>query len=128
MAKSLKPKTSTPKPFPKEYEVDAQGKRLGRVASDIAMMLQGKRAPDYAPNQVGARVVVKNLKQLDLVPKKMNEKIYYRHTGYMGHLRKFTLGQKWEKSPEEVLREAVRRMLPKNFLNAQRLKNLIIVK
>jgi len=111
-----------------EYHVDAEGKRLGRLASDIAVMLQGKKATTYTPNQVGnTRVIVKNLKGLDLTPKKMEEKMYYRHTGYMGHLREFTLAQMWEKSPERVLREAVRRMLPKNFLNAKRLANLIVV-
>ncbi len=109
-----------------DYHIDAKKQRLGRMASRIATILQGKESPSYAPNQVAAvKVVVKNLKELDLSPKKMEQKIYYRHTGYMGHLKELTLEQMWAKDPKRVLREAVRRMLPKNFLNAKRLKNLI---
>jgi large subunit ribosomal protein L13 len=109
------------------YEIDAKNKRLGRLASEIALVLQGKKSVEYAPNRVAnVKVVVKNVKELDLALKKLTQKIYYRHTGYMGHLKKLTLAQMWERDPKRVVREAVRRMLPKNFLNARRLKNLII--
>ncbi|MBI2888409.1 MAG: 50S ribosomal protein L13 [Candidatus Liptonbacteria bacterium] len=109
-----------------DYHIDAKDRRLGRLASEIAVLLQGKKTPAYAPNQVGGtRVYVKNYKALEIAQKKMEQKIYYRHTGYMGHLRELTLSQMWAKDPKRVLREAVRRMLPKNFLNAKRLKNLI---
>jgi large subunit ribosomal protein L13 len=111
-----------------DYHIDANNKRLGRLASEIASMLQGKKTTAYAPNKVGdSRVYVKNYASLDISPKKFEQKIYYRHTGYMGHLKKLTLAQMWERDPKRVVREAVRRMLPRNFLTAKRLKNLMFV-
>ena len=111
-----------------DYHIDAKNKILGRVASEIAVILQGKKNPKYEPRLVGDdKVFVKNYKDIKLTGKKFKEKIYYRHTGYMGHLRKKTFEQVFGKDPKRVLREAVRRMLPKNFLNAKRLKNLIFI-
>ncbi|MBI2623560.1 MAG: 50S ribosomal protein L13 [Candidatus Liptonbacteria bacterium] len=111
-----------------DYHIDAKNQRLGRMASRIATLLQGKESPSYARNQVSAvKVIVKNVKELDLTPKKLEQKIYYRHTGYMGHLKELTLEQMWAKDPKRVVREAVRKMLPRNFLTSRRLKNLIFV-
>jgi large subunit ribosomal protein L13 len=111
-----------------DYHIDAKNKVLGRLASEIAVILQGKKSPNYKPNIVSAdRVFVKNYGDIKLTGGKFKNKIYYRHTGYMGHLKKKTFEQVFQKDPKRVLREAVRRMLPKNFLNQKRIKNLIFV-
>ena len=110
-----------------EYKIDAKNKKLGRLASDIALILQGKKNANYAPHLEGDdKVVVENVKDLSFTGNKFESKKYYRHTGYMGHLKSATLKERFEKSPEKVLRHAVERMLPKNFLQAKRLKRLII--
>lgn len=109
-----------------DYIIDAKNKKLGRLASEIALILQGKKSPKYHPRLAGEdRVILKNYKELDISEKKMKEKKYYRHSGYVGHLNVRTLEQKWKKDPKWVIREAVRKMLPKNKLNSRRLKNLI---
>lgn len=112
-----------------DYVIDAKGKALGRVASEVANILIGKKSPDYAPNKVSAdRAMVKNADKLMVTGKKWTERIYYRHTGYMGHLKETSLEQAFAKDPEKVLRETVKHMLPKNFLNSRRIKNLVFVK
>lgn len=111
-----------------DYHIDAKGKRLGRIASEVAGILQGKKNPDYDPKNVGTdRVLIKNVSGLTVSGRKFEEKLYHRHTGYMGHLRTKTFRQMMAADPKQVLREAVRRMLPKNFLNQKRIKNLIFV-
>jgi large subunit ribosomal protein L13 len=111
-----------------DYHIDAKNKILGRLASEIAVILQGKKSPNYKPNIVSNdRVFVKNYRDIKLTGDKFKNKIYYKHTGYMGHLKKKTFEQVFQKDPKRVLREAVRRMLPKNFLNQKRIKNLIFV-
>ena len=111
-----------------EYTIDAKGKRLGRVASEIALILQGKKQVSYDPKDIGTdRVLVKNCGAITVSGRKFTEKLYHRHTGYMGHLKTKTFRQAFEKDPKHVLREAVRRMLPKNFLNHKRIKNLVFV-
>lgn len=111
-----------------DHHIDATQKRLGRLASEIAIILQGKKSPSYAPNKVSSnRVLVSHVKNLTVGGNKTKEKIYYHHTGYMGHLKKKTFEQAFAKDPRWVLREAVRRMLPKNTLQAKRLKNLVFV-
>lgn len=109
-----------------EYHIDAKGKRLGRLASEIAVILQGKQSPAYNPRLEGSDTVyVKNYKEIEVTGKKLKDKIYYKHTGYMGHLRKKTYEQVVERDPRRALREAVRRMLPKNFLNQRRIQRLV---
>jgi large subunit ribosomal protein L13 len=111
-----------------DYHLDAKNKRLGRLASEIAIILQGKKNPAYEPRVPGAdRVFVKNYKEISVTGRKAKEKIYYRHTGYVGHLKARSFREAFLKDPKWVLREAVRRMLPKNSLNQRRLKNLIFV-
>jgi len=110
------------------YEIDAKGKVLGRLASEIALILQGKKSASYERNRVSDdKVYVRNIGGIVVTGNKAEQKIYYRHTGYVGHLKELTFRQKMEKDPRTVLREAVRRMLPKNFLNQKRMKNLIFV-
>jgi large subunit ribosomal protein L13 len=109
-----------------DYRIDAKQKRLGRLASEIALILQGKKSPAYAPHKIGDdRVIVENVADLTIGGAKETGKIYYRHTGYMGHLKEKTFEQMFAKDPKKVVREAVRRMLPKNFLNQKRLNNLL---
>jgi large subunit ribosomal protein L13 len=109
------------------HTIDATNQKLGRLASKIAHILQGKFHADYEPRLPGKdRVVVKNINKLVVTGRKATQKIYYRHTGYMGHLRKRTFKQFFEKFPKEVLRLSVQRMLPQNWLRDKRLKNLII--
>jgi large subunit ribosomal protein L13 len=111
-----------------DHVFDAKNKRLGRLASDIARILQGKHRPDYAQNAVTHdRVLVKNVRLVTVGGAKETDKIYYRHTGYMGHLKSKTYEQLFKRSPERLVREAVRRMLPKNFLNTRRLNRLVFI-
>jgi len=111
-----------------DYFVDVKGKKLGRVASEIAVILQGKKNPNYEPRLEGEdRVIIKNINGLQVSGEKISKKIYYRHTTQLGHLKKNSLKEVWDKrGAGEVLRLAVKRMLPQNRLNAKRLKRLII--
>jgi large subunit ribosomal protein L13 len=99
------------------YVVDATGQTLGRLASDIARVLRGKHKPSYTPNyDVGDFVVVINAGKLSFSGKQLSDKLYYRHSGYPGGLRKETLDQVLARHPERVLETAVRGMLPHNRL------------
>ena len=110
-----------------DYVIDATNQKLGRLASKIAYILQGKLSPSYERNVISKdRVTVKNIDKITVTGRKADQKIYYHHTGYMGHLRKKTYRQMFEKKPKEVLRIAVKRMLPKNWLADKRLNNLVI--
>lgn len=110
-----------------DYQLDAKNKPLGRLASEIAIILQGKKKTSYEPKKIGGdRVIVKNIKEIVLTGKKAAQKIYYRHSGPLGHLKEKKFANVFEKKPAFVLRRAVRLMLPKNRLAAKRLKNLII--
>lgn len=111
-----------------DYHINAQGKRLGRLATEAAKILQGKHKPDFQPNRVTEdRVVIENPGKIEVGGNKATDKMYYRHTGYMGHLKEWTYAEKFAKSPEKVIREAIRRMLPKNFLNARRMNQLTFI-
>lgn len=111
------------------HTIDAEKKPLGRLASEIAMYLQGKTSPSYSRNALGdANVIVKNVRKIAITGNKSLLKRYYRHTGYMGHLKSLTLAQVFERNPERVVREAVRGMLPKNSLNRKRLKHIVFEK
>lgn len=109
------------------YVVDAQGKVLGRLASRVAMVLRGKNKPNFTPHaDAGDFVVVLNAAQVLLTGRKLDQKFYYRHSGYMGGLKSATARQLLDKKPEEVLRRAVRGMLPKTSLGRHLLKKLKI--
>lgn len=111
-----------------EYHIDAKNKPLGRIASEIALILQGKKSAAYNPRLPGSdRVYLKNIQGLKMTGRKFREKKYHRHTGYVGHIKTRTFEQAFVKDPRRVVREAVRHMLPKNALNPQRLKNLIFI-
>jgi large subunit ribosomal protein L13 len=109
-----------------DYHIDAKGKILGRLASDVSLILQGKKSATYAPNKLGNdRAIVKNIGGIEVTGNKLVDKIYYHHTGRVGHLKELRLEEKMAKDPRAVLRQAVRKMLPKNFLNQKRMKNLV---
>jgi large subunit ribosomal protein L13 len=104
------------------YVVDADGQNLGRLAAVIAETLRGKRSPWYTPHcDTGDFVVVVNAEKISVTGRKREEKLYRRHTGYPGGLRTRTLGEELARRPEEVLRRAVRGMLPKNSLGRRQL-------
>jgi large subunit ribosomal protein L13 len=109
----------------KWWVVDAEGKNLGRLASEIAIVLRGKNKPQYTPHvDTGDFVVVVNAGKVAVTGNKLEGKIYYRHSGYPGGLRSRTLGEMLERRPNEVLRKAVKGMLPKNRLAAKQLTKL----
>ena len=110
-----------------DYLIDATNQKLGRLASHIASALQGKLSPEYDPRLLGAsRVIVRNAKQIAVTGMKYTEKVYYRHTGYMGHLREKRYRELFEVSPASVLRKAVENMLPRNRLRKVRMRRLTI--
>jgi len=107
------------------YVVDAEGKTLGRLATQIADALRGKRKPEYTPHvDTGDFVVVVNAEKVRVTGDKRAAKRYYRHSGYPGGMRSRTLGEMLERRPEEVIRLAVRGMLPRNRLGRKQLTKL----
>jgi large subunit ribosomal protein L13 len=109
------------------YVVDAEGKTLGRLATQIADVIRGKRKPTYTPHvDVGDFVVVVNAEKLVVTGNKREQKRYWRHSGYPGGIRSRTLGELMDRRPEEVLRRAVKGMLPRNRLARQQLTKLKI--
>ena len=105
--------------------VDAEGQNLGRLASVIAETLAGKRSPWYTRHcDTGDFVVVVNAEKVAVTGNKLRDKRYWRHSGYPGGIRSRTLGEQLERRPEEVLRKAVRGMLPKNSLGRAQLMKL----
>ena len=109
----------------KWYVVDAEGKVLGRLASEIATRLRGKHKPNFSSHMdVGEFIVVVNAEKVKLTGKKLEDKVYYRHSGYIGGLREQTAKEVLEKKPEELLRSAVKGMLSKNSLGREQFKKL----
>jgi large subunit ribosomal protein L13 len=107
------------------YLVDAEGQTLGRLATRIADTLRGKRKPVYTPHiDTGDFVVVVNAEKIAVTGKKRDEKIYYRHSGYPGGLRERTFAEEIDRRPTEVLRKAVKGMLPRNRLARRQLTKL----
>ena len=113
----------------REITIDAKDKKLGRLASEIAVKLLGKDQPHYAPNKVeDVRVEVVNANELALTEKKLGEKVYKHWSGYPGGLKSETAGSlKERRGIEELLRNAVYGMLPGNKLRKERMKRLVII-
>jgi len=108
-----------------ERIIDAEGRALGRVASDAARILMGKEDVDFAPNKVTkATVIIKNISKVKTDPKKMKSEKYYRHSGYIGNLKEQTMKEVWEKNPKEFFLTIVKRMLSSNSLTNSRLKRI----
>ncbi len=122
----MKTFTPTPQDIKREwYVVDAQDQVLGRIASQIAHRLRGKHKPEFAPHMDnGDFIVVVNAAQVKVTGKKLQDKKYYNYSGYIGGLRTRTLGEMLQRKPEDVIRIAVRGMLPKNRLGRALLKKL----
>jgi large subunit ribosomal protein L13 len=107
------------------YVVDAEGRTLGRLATRIADTLRGKLKPEYTPHcDVGDFVVVINAEKIHVTGRKREQKRYWRHSGYPGGIRSRTLGEQLERRPEEVIRHAVKGMLPRNRLARQQISKL----
>ena len=123
-------KTYTPKGDEIErrwFVVDASGQTLGRLASRVAVVLEGKHKPSYAPHiDTGDHVIVLNAARIEVTGDKRNAKTYARHSGYPGGFRQETLGDLLARRPEEAVRRAVKGMLPRNRLGAQQLRKLKI--
>ncbi len=109
----------------KWWLVDAEGKTLGRMASEIAKVLRGKNKPTFTPNvDTGDFVVVINPEKVLVKGRKSEQKIYFRHTGFFGGLKETSFKEMLEKKPENIIQEAVKGMLPKNKLSSQIIKKL----
>src|SRR5918992_1515223 len=107
------------------YLVDAEGQTLGRLATQIADTLRGKNKPQYTPHvDTGDFVVVVNAEKIHVTGKKLDDKIYYRHSGYPGGIKQRTLREQLDRRPTEVLRKAVKGMLPRNRLGRAQLTKL----
>lgn len=119
-------KTSNPVPAdPKWHLVDAEGQNLGRLAVEVARILRGKDRATFCPNVLcGDHVIVINSQKLEFHPTKHRRKIYFKHTGYLGHSKTLSLQQMIDKSPNLMIELAVKGMLPKNRLARQMLKRL----
>ncbi|HEB81190.1 MAG TPA: 50S ribosomal protein L13 [Chromatiales bacterium] len=107
------------------YVVDAAGKTLGRLASELARRLRGKHKAEYTPHvDTGDYLVVVNAAKIHTTGAKRTDKVYYHHTGYIGNLKSITLGKLLDKAPERVIQHAVRGMLPKNSLGRAMMRKL----
>lgn len=109
----------------KWYVVDAEGKTLGRLASEVANVLRGKNKPTYTPHiDTGDYVIVVNAEKIQVTGKKLDQKIYYHHSEYVGGMKEATLREMMQKKPEFVITHAVKGMLPNGPLGRQMLKKL----
>jgi large subunit ribosomal protein L13 len=121
-------KTYVAKPSNRQRDwlvVDAEGQTLGRLATKLADALRGKRKPDFTPHiDTGDFVVVVNAEKIRVTGDKLNQKTYWRHSGYPGGIKSRTLAEMLDRQPEEVIRKAVRGMLPRNKLGRAQLIKL----
>lgn len=107
------------------FVVDAEGKTLGRLASEVARILRGKHKPIYSPSvDAGDYVIIVNAQKIQVTGRRLDQKKYYRHSGYMGGLSEITLRDQLERYPNRVITAAVKGMLPKNRLGRQMIKKL----
>ncbi|MCI9612350.1 MAG: 50S ribosomal protein L13 [Eubacterium sp.] len=111
----------------KWYVVDAEGKTLGRLASEIAKVLRGRHKPIFTPHMdTGDYVIVVNAEKIKVSGKKLDQKIYYKHSGYVGGMKETTLKDMLKKHPERVVEYAVKGMLPKGPLGRQMYRKLFV--
>jgi large subunit ribosomal protein L13 len=109
----------------KKHIIDATDRILGRLAVEVAVLLRGKNKTDFAPNKnINDIVIVKNVDKLRFSGKKISQKKYYRHSGYLGNLKEIPLKKLFEKNPQEVLVKAVWGMLPRNKLRSRMITRL----
>ena len=111
----------------KWYVVDATGMTLGRLASEVASVLRGKKKPIFTPHiDTGDYVIIINAEKIAVTGKKLDQKIYYHHSDYVGGMKQATLREKLNKKPEEVIEHAVKGMLPKGPLGREMYKKLFV--
>ncbi|MFH1509689.1 MAG: 50S ribosomal protein L13 [Candidatus Nealsonbacteria bacterium] len=109
----------------KTHTIDAEGKILGKLAVEVSLLLRGKDKVGYAPyKDMGDVVIIKNVEKMKFTGKKLAQKTYYRHSGYLGSLKETVLEDLLKKKPNEVLRKAVVGMLPKNKLSHKLINRL----
>ncbi len=122
----MKTFTATPATIKREWcVVDATDKTLGRLATALAHRLRGKHKPEFTPNMdTGDHMVVINAEKIKVTGKKLEDKMYYHHTGYIGNLKSINLGKLLDTHPERVLQTAVKGMLPKNPLGRAMFRKL----
>ncbi|MDF9392244.1 MULTISPECIES: 50S ribosomal protein L13 [Methylococcus] len=107
------------------YVVDAEGKTLGRLSTEIARRLRGKHKPEYTPHvDTGDYIVVVNAEKVRVTGNKEQDKIYYKHTGYIGNMKSISLGKLRDRRPELIIETAVKGMLPKNPLGRAMFRKL----
>ena len=107
------------------FVIDADGKTLGRLASEVAIRLRGKHKPTYTPHvDTGDYIVIVNAEKIHVTGNKLKNKIYYRHTGYIGNLKEMPLGKMLDHKPERVIELAVKGMLPKGPLGRDMYRKL----
>ena len=112
-----------------EYKIDAENKVLGRLASEVAVLLRGKNDPKFDPTKLsGNKVVVYNIDKIAVTGRKMNQKMSRRHSGYIGRFKEEALELVMKKDSRRVVREAIMGMLPKNRSRAKIIRNLTLVK
>ena len=126
MATSTKPyRTRASELKPDWHVIDAEGRTLGRLGTEIAVLLQGKHKPIYVPYlNTGDFVIVVNAEKIHVTGNKLEQKVYYRHSGYHGGLKEETLAKVLAKTPTRVIKRAVKGMLPKNSLGRHMLSRL----
>jgi len=122
----MKTFTATPSTIKREwFVVDATDKTLGRLATELAHRLRGKHKPTFTPNMdTGDYMIVVNAEKIKVTGKKLEDKIYYHHTGYIGNLKSINLGKLLEEHPERVIQKAVKGMLPRNPLGRATFRKL----
>ena len=122
----MKTFTATPSTIKREWcVVDATDKTLGRLATELATRLRGKHKPEFTPNMdTGDHMVVINAEKIKVTGKKLEDKMYHRHTGYIGNLKSINLGKLLDQHPERVIQNAVKGMLPKNPLGRAMFRKL----
>ena len=122
----MKTFTATPSTIKREWcVVDATDKTLGRLATELASRLRGKHKPEFTPNMdTGDHMVVINAEKIKVTGKKLEDKIYHHHTGYIGNLKSINLGKLLEQHPERAIQKAVKGMLPRNPLGRAMFRKL----
>lgn len=107
------------------FVVDAEGKTLGRLATEVALRLRGKHKPSYTPHvDTGDYIIVINAEKIQVTGKKFTDKMYHHHTGYVGNLKSISFDKLQDKAPERIIEQAVKGMLPKNPLGRQMYRKL----
>ena len=112
----------------KEYNIDAKNQVLGRLATRVAILLRGKNKSDFAPNKdIGDFVTIKNAAKMKISGKKMEQKTYFSHSGFLGGERNIPMAKIFSNNPGEILKKAVFGMLPKNKLRSRQIKRLKVI-